>query len=207
LVITPAKLLTAVDLAATAVFALEGAAAGVIAGLDVFGMLVIAFCTALVGGIARDLLLGDTPPAALRSIVYPVVAFAGGAVVFISYQVVNSIPSWLLTGLDAAGLSLFAVLGARKALDHRLNGLAAALLGTVAAVGGGVVRDVLLNRVPIVLTAHVYAVAALAGAAVVVIGQKLGWARTAGLAAGAAACFALRIVSVTQHWNLPRVHT
>ncbi len=65
----------------------------------------------------------------------------------------------------------------------------------------------LLNRVPIVLTADVYAVAALAGAAVVVIGQKLGWARSAGLAAGAAACFALRIVSVTQHWNLPRVHT
>lgn len=204
--ITPSALLKWTDLAATLVFAVEGASAAVVAGLDVFGLLVIAFVTALVGGIIRDVLLGDTPPASLRSVDYAGFAFLGGAGVFLAYQFVSSIPSWLLTTLDAAGLGLFAVTGAAKALDHGMNELVAVLLGTITAVGGGVVRDMMLNRVPVVLHEHVYAVAALSGALVMVAGTRISRSRPIAMAAGAAACFLLRIVSAWQEWNLPRVH-
>ncbi len=204
--ITPTHLLVAVDLAATFVFALEGASAGVVAGLDVFGVLVIAFVTALVGGIVRDLLLGQAPPAALRTIRYPLTALAGGLAVVLVYQLINSITPWVLTGLDAAGLSLFAVAGAAKALDYRSNVVTAILLGAITAVGGGVVRDMMLNEVPIVLRAHIYAVAALAGAAVVVGVDRFRCPRALSMSLGAGVCFLLRILSVWQHWNLPRVN-
>jgi uncharacterized membrane protein YeiH len=77
----------------------------------------------------------------------------------------------VITPLDAAGLGLFCVAGASKALDHGMNSLLAVLLGTITAVGGGVVRDILLNVVPVVLRANIYAVAALLGSAVLVVGS------------------------------------
>lgn len=204
--ISPDRLLLVADLAATLLFAIEGAAAAVPAGLDAFGLLVMAFTSALVGGIVRDVLLGEAPPQALRSATYPLVAFAGGALVFLVYQGVSHISSSVLNPLDAAGLGLFAVVGTTKALDRRLNALAAVLLGTITAVGGGATRDVLLGHVPVVLKAHIYAVAAVAGATVVVLAIRRGVPRPAAMAIGAAACFFLRMVSVWENWNLPRVH-
>jgi uncharacterized membrane protein YeiH len=204
--ITPGLLLLLADLAATLLFAIEGAAASVPAGLDVFGLLVVGFTSALVGGIVRDVLLGDGPPQALRSVLYPTVGFVGGALVFVLYQLINNISSSVLNPLDAAGLGLFAVAGTTKALDYKLNGVSAVLLGTITAVGGGVTRDVLLRQVPVVLRAHIYAVAALAGATVVVIATKRGLPRGPAMAIGAATCFFLRMVSIWEHWNLPRVH-
>ena len=204
--IKPTTLLSTVDLGATFVFAIEGAAAAAAAGLDLFGVLVVAFATSLAGGIVRDLLLGEAPPEALRSVRYPVTAFAGGAVVIVVYQLVNSISSWIITGLDAVGLSLFAVAGAAKALNHRSTALTAIMLGTITAVGGGVVRDILLNEVPVVLRANIYAVAALTGAAVLVGADRLRWPRVWSMSLGAAVCFLLRILSASQHWNLPRVN-
>jgi uncharacterized membrane protein YeiH len=204
--VTPAHLLRAVDLAATFVFAVEGATVGTDANLDLFGVLVVGFATALVGGIVRDLLLGDTPPAALRSIEYPIVAFVAAGLAFTIDQYVRNISSWLITGLDAAGLGLFCVVGAVKALDHRMAALIAVMLGTISAVGGGVVRDVLLNRLPVVLRGEVYATAAVAGATAAVLGVKAGLPRAAAMTIGFFACFGLRVLSAWQDWNLPRAH-
>ena len=203
--ITAARLLTLTDQAATFLFAVEGALAAVVAGLDLFGILVIAFVTALVGGIIRDVLIGYTPPASLRGASYPAVAFAGAVLVFLLYRSIREVPAGLLLWSDAAGLALFAVVGATKALDFKLTPLVAVLLGTVSAVGGGVTRDVLLNLVPAVLREDIYAVAAAAGGTVTVLCLRLGVPRALAMAAGFVVCFSLRLVSVWQGWSLPHV--
>lgn len=201
----PAHLLRTVDLAGTGLFALQGGLTAAAAGLDVFGVLVIAFITAVGGGIIRDLLLGDTPPAVFCDLAYPITAFAGGAVVVLLYTTVRDVPRDVLIPLDAAALALFAVVGAAKAIDHRMSPLLAALLGTVSGVGGGVIRDVLLGGVPLVLRSDVYAVAALAGAGVTAVGLRYGAPRVLVLALGAVVTIVLRLVAVWQGWNLPRV--
>ncbi len=203
--ITAGRLLTAADLAATCLFAVEGAIVARYADLDVFGILVIGFVSALVGGIIRDLLIGYAPPASLRSWLYPVTAFAGAALVIGLDQLVEQIPLSLLQFTDAAGLALFAVVGATKAVDFKINGLVATLLGAVSAVGGGVTRDLLLNVVPGILRQDIYAVAALAGAGATVIALRVRAPRAAAMAIGFAVCFLLRVVSVWQGWNLPRL--
>ncbi len=201
---TAGRLLTAADLAATCLFAIEGAIVARYADLDVFGILVIGFVTALVGGIVRDVLIGYTPPASLRSALYPVTAFAGAAAVILLDRLVSQLPTALLQFTDAAGLALFAVVGATKAVDFKINGLVAALLGAVSAVGGGVTRDILLNTVPAILRQDIYAVAALAGAATTVLALRLRAPRAVAMSVGFAVCFLLRMVSVWQDWNLPR---
>jgi len=203
--ITAGRLLTLADQAATFLFAVEGALAAVLVGLDLFGILVIAFVTSLVGGIIRDLLIGSTPPASLRGASYPTVAFAGAVLVFGLHQAVQQLPTSLLLWSDAAGLALFAVVGATKATEFKLNPLVAALLGMVSAVGGGVVRDILLNIVPNILRTDIYAVAAFCGAGTTVIALRLGASRAVAMGAGFAVCFLLRIVSAWRGWNLPRI--
>jgi uncharacterized membrane protein YeiH len=192
-----------VDLAATGTFAVEGAIAGVKDHLDIFGVMVIACVTAFGGGMVRDVLIGDTPPAALRDRLYIPVALTAGLVVFLLYQPVEDIPAWLFNGLDAVGLSLFAVAGSQKSLDFGLNDVSSAFLGVLTAVGGGTLAAVLLGRVPAVLRVDIYAVAALLGGIVVVAGSRLGWRRGPTMLAGALCCFLLRVLSLWQHWNLP----
>ena len=191
------------DLAATLVFALEGALVAVDDDLDLLGVLVITFATALAGGIIRDLLIGAVPPASLEHPRYPVTAFVAGAAVFVLHGAFDDVPTALLTTLDAVGLGLFAVSGAEKALLRGLNPLSAVLLGGVTAVGGGSVRDLLLNETPAVFREDLYAVPALLGATVMVVGLRQGLPRLPMMAAGGAVCFALRVVSVWLDWNLP----
>lgn len=197
-------LLTVVDLAGTFVFATEGAMMAVENGLDLLGIMVLAFATALGGGIMRDVLLGATPPESLRNWHYPMVAFAGGVIAFAGSDFVQHVPRPVLVDLDAAGLALFAVAGTEKALDHGMPSLIAVCLGAVTGVGGGTLRDLLLTHVPAVLRIDVYATAALAGAVVMVVGRKVGLHPTLSAVLGGLFCFGLRLVSVWQGWNLPK---
>lgn len=200
------SLLTVVDLTATFVFAMEGSIAATYYDVDIFGVFVLGFSTCLVGGIIRDVLIGCTPPASLRSPTYPVVAFAGSAMVWILDRAVDDIPLLLFQVTDALGLSLFAVAGAMKALDYKIRSLVAALLGAVSACGGGVVRDMMLNIVPIVLRTEIYALAALSGAATTVLAVRYFKAgRAAAMTAGFLVCLVVRLVSVWQGWSLPHL--
>jgi uncharacterized membrane protein YeiH len=191
-------------LVATVFLGVEGGMAAIDANLDIFGIMVLAFATALGGGLVRDILIADTPPAAVRDPRYSIAAFAGGAAAFFWYSLVKAVPGGLLTGLDAAGLSMFAVAGAAKALDRDIKPWMAVLMGTITGVGGGTIRDVFLARVPAILRVDVYAVAALAGAAVMVFGVSRGLPRRWMMLIGAAVCFALRMFAVSRHLNLPR---
>ena len=202
-----ATLLLAIDLIGTFVFALEGAMAAIENKLDLLGLLVLSFATALGGGIIRDLLIGAIPPGAIRDWRYAAVAFLGGLVVFFWYQFVNQVPNSMLIIFDAAGLGLFAVAGAAKALEFGMHPFLAVLMGGITGVGGGTIRDILLARVPTVLRADVYATAALAGAAVMVMGAKFAMPAALASISGTVVCFLLRVVSVWRHWNLPKVTT
>jgi uncharacterized membrane protein YeiH len=197
-------LLLVADLIGTLVFAIEGAMAAVDGKLDVIGIVVLAFTTALGGGIIRDTLLGAVPPASLKDWRYPTIAFAGAAAVFFLHHYMKAIPLMTLQVFDAAGLALFAVAGTQKALLYRMSPLVAVLLGAITGVGGGTMRDVLLNQVPTVLRAEVYATATLLGSACMVAAIKARVNHSVAAAFGGLACFILRVVSVWNHWNLPR---
>jgi uncharacterized membrane protein YeiH len=199
------RILFAADIAGTLVFAMEGANTGINNNLDLLGLIVLAFATALGGGIVRDVLIGDVPPASLRDWRYAATAFAGGTLVFFLHRIVDTIPTNVTMMLDAAGLALFAIAGTEKALLYKMHPFIAVLLGTITGVGGGTIRDLFLARVPRVLEADVYATAALAGSVVMILCLK---ARLKpGLAAvlGGMVCFLLRVISVWAHWNLPKV--
>jgi uncharacterized membrane protein YeiH len=193
------------DLVGTFVFAVEGAMAGIRAELDLFGLLVVSFATALGGGVIRDLMIGAVPPNSIRDWRYAATAFAGGGAVFCFYEFIQRVPADLMTTLDAAGLALFAVAGAAKALDYGIHPLLAVLMGTLTGVGGGTIRDVLLTQVPGVLRADIYAVAALVGSWVMILALKARLPRGMAMTVGGVACFALRMVAVFRHWNLPKV--
>ena len=201
--LTPARMLYLVDLAGTLLFALEGASTAIANGLDLLGILVLGFATAVGGGIIRDVLLGATPPSALRNWRYPAVAFTGAAIAFLFHRYVQEIPPQLIMVLDAAGLALFAVSGTEEALLRKMSPLVAVMLGGITGVGGGTIRDVLLARIPNVLHADVYATAALAGSATMILCRRLGMKDTYSALAGGAVCFLLRVVSAWRHWQLP----
>ena len=202
LLLSTATLLFTLDLIGTFVFALSGAVSGVKNKLDPFGVGVLAFVAGNAGGVTRDLLIGAVPPAAVSDWRYIAVSLAAGAVTFVWYPKVARLRPMVLV-LDAAGLGLFAVAGAQKALAFGVNPFVSALLGMLTGIGGGVLRDLLINEIPVVLRADFYALAALAGSGVVVGGHLLHWPPTVTTLAGAVLCFGMRLIAIRRGWNLP----
>lgn len=195
-------LLLILDLTGTFVFAISGATLGVNRRLDVFGVLVLSFVAGNTGGIARDLLIGAVPPLAVSDWRYPAVSFLAGTVTFFSYGIVDRLRSPVLL-FDAAGLSLFAVSGAYKALTFGVEPIPAALLGMLTGIGGGMARDLLVTEIPTVLRADLYALAALAGASVVVIANLLQLPASGATITGATFCFGIRFLAIRHGWRLP----
>lgn len=198
----PHILLMVLDLGGTFVFAISGAVAAVKHRLDIFGVMVLAFAAGNAGGITRDLLIGATPPAAIASLNYLGVSILAGLIVFFWDPVVTRLNNAVLW-FDAIGLAFFAVAGAEKALVYGLNPVMAALLGMLTGIGGGMLRDVLVNEIPTVLRADLYALAALVGAGIVVGGHALHIYAVASTIVGGLACFALRYMAIRHGWHLP----
>jgi uncharacterized membrane protein YeiH len=196
-------LVLAFDLAGTFVFGLSGAMTAVKHRLDLFGILVLSFAAATFGGIGRDLLIGAVPPAALADWRYIAVPVLAGITIFFTYSATARLQTPVLI-LDGAGLALFAVSGALKALSWGLSPIAAMMLGVLTGVGGGIARDILVAEIPVVLRADLYAVAALAGASIVVIGRMLHFPTLPVAAAGGTLCFGLRFMAIRYGWRLPR---
>jgi uncharacterized membrane protein YeiH len=199
-----ARMLLVIDLVGVFVFALSGATAAVRQRLDFFGVLVLSFATASAGGILRDLLIGAVPPATIADWRYLAAALLAGTVTFYWHRTIEHMRNPVRV-FDAAGLGLFAVAGTQKALAAGLTPVMAALLGMLTGIGGGILRDLLLARVPLVFRpeTELYALAALAGSVVVVTGHWLGWPETPTAVAGAVLCFALRLLAMWFDWRLP----
>lgn len=200
---TESPLLLALDLGGTFAFALNGALTAIrVARLDVVGVVTLGMMTALGGGIIRDIFIDSLPPATFSDWRYLAVAAAGSLIAFVF--------GWRLTRLsrpivvlDAAGLSLFAVTGASKALDFGVGAGQAVILGAITAVGGGTVRDVLTGRVPVVLRSELYAIPALLAATVVVVTDRTGVYGVPAALAAALLCFGTRMLGVRYHLDAP----
>jgi uncharacterized membrane protein YeiH len=190
------------DWIGTLVFALSGGLLGVKKRFDLFGVLFLSFVVSVAGGIVRDLLIGAVPPAAITEIHYFTIAICGGLVTFFWAGRVARYQRLILL-LDAVGLGLFAVLGTTKAIDHGIHPVMAAVMGMLTGIGGGMTRDVLAGDVPFVLRSDLYAVAALAGGAVVSLGHALDVAPSYTMLGGAAACLFLRLMAIYRGWRAP----
>ena len=202
MIIQPNSIYTFLDLIGTFVFALSGAVAERQKGLDIFGIFSIAFTVACGGGIIRDLCIGAIPPAGLTNWLYLLMVLAATIIGIGFSRIVNLLNHPVLL-FDALGLSVFAVAGARKAIYFGHNYEVAILLAIVTAVGGGVIRDILLARIPVILKKEIYASAAMVGAMIVVAGDYLHYSKEAVSVIAILACFGLRFLGLHFHWNLP----
>jgi uncharacterized membrane protein YeiH len=193
------SVLLALDLLGTFAFALNGALTALrVARLDIVGVVTLGMITALGGGIIRDVLL-NVPPATFNDWRYLAVAAAGGLIAFAFGRRLERLNTFI-TVLDAAGLSLFAVTGAGKALQLGLGPAQAVILGAITGVGGGTLRDVLVRQVPSVLSSGLYAIPALIGATATVVVTLLDVNGPATAVGAAALCFLIRMVGV--HYDL-----
>ncbi|WP_321916252.1 MULTISPECIES: trimeric intracellular cation channel family protein [unclassified Paraburkholderia] len=197
---------TALDLIGTFAFAISGAVAARQRRLDLFGIVVVSFMVACGGGIIRDLCIGAVPPAGLANWAYLAVTLLATGLTIAAYPQVRRLRHPVLL-FDAIGLGLFAVAGAQKALAYSQSAEPAIILGIVSAVGGGVMRDMLLSRVPAILDREIYASAALLGAAVQVGLTYAGWSTFWTPWVAVISCVALRLASLYFGWRLPVFHT
>jgi uncharacterized membrane protein YeiH len=166
------------------------------------GVVTLGMVTALGGGIIRDIFIDSLPPATFSDWRYLMVAAAGSLVAFaFGWRLTRLVKPILV--LDAAGLSLFAVTGASKALDFGVGPGQAVILGAITAVGGGTLRDVLSGRVPVVLRSELYAIPALVAATVVVVTVRTGVYGIPAALAAAVVCFAIRLLGVRLRLNAP----
>jgi uncharacterized membrane protein YeiH len=147
-------------------------------------------------------LIGAIPPAALSDERYLLVSILAGLITFFSYAGVNKLHTPVLL-FDAVGLAFFAVAGAQKAIEFGLSPVMSALLGMLTGIGGGMTRDVLISEIPQVLRSDLYAVAALAGAALVVVGHLSGVSYGISALSGGVLCFGLRYMAIRHGWHLP----
>jgi len=199
-----ATLILWLNLVGTFVFGLSGGLAAVRARMDVFGVMVLAGVVGLAGGIIRDLLIG-VPPATFRDWRYLVAVGAAAAVCFFAGHAVERVQRSILL-LDAMGLAVFCVTGASKALDHHLGPVQATILGAITAIGGGMLRDVLLSEVPTVLRHELYAIPALTGAALVAIAHVAGSTSAVFALIGATVCFVMRLAGMHYGIDAPAPH-
>ena len=197
----PGTLVT-LDLVGIFVFAISGALVAVRKDLDVFGVLVLAGTTGLGGGFLRDVLIGATPPAALADWRYLMVPVGAGLVTFFFHPTLGRMER-VVNVLDAFGLALFCVTGALKAVDYGLGPLPAALMGMVTGIGGGILRDVLAGRVPVIFEGVLYATPALAGAMVAVLLDRTDLPLAAVAAAGFGVCLVWRLLASVRGWRAP----
>ena len=200
---TEAPVLLALDLTGTFAFAVNGALTALrVARLDIVGVVTLGMITALGGGIIRDVLIGSLPPATFSDWRYLAVAAGGGLVAFVFGRRLERLNT-PITVLDAAGLSLFAVTGASKAVALGLGPAQAVILGAVTGVGGGTLRDVLIREIPTVLRSGLYAIPALIGSTATVVAIRLGAYGLPAAIGAAGLCFAIRMLGVRFDLNAP----
>ncbi|MDN5731612.1 MAG: trimeric intracellular cation channel family protein [Yaniella sp.] len=200
---SPTPLLV-LDLLGTFAFALNGGLTAVrVARVDIVGVLTLGMITAMGGGIIRDILLGDVPPATFRDWRYLAVAAAGALIAFAFSWLLNRL-TMPIEILDAVGLSVFAVTGASKAIEFGLGPAQAIILGTITAVGGGTIRDALILKIPSVMNEGLYAIPALVAATITVIATLADVYGVTAAIIAAVVCWLIRIVGVFYKLNAPQ---
>lgn len=198
----PFNFISLIDILGTFSFAVSGAFAAMEKKLDPLGVLIIAFVTAIGGGTIRDVLLGDLPVAWLTNTTAAwVIAISAVAALFFGSTLKKF--DRLLTVFDAIGLGLFTMIGIQKGIQHGLSSGICITLGTITACFGGVLRDVLLNKVPLIFQKEIYASACIAGGLLFFILRKWQLPDNAGYSAAIITIFTVRLFAVRFNWSLP----
>ncbi len=196
-------LLNLLNYAGIAVFAATGALLGVRKRLDVFGIWTLGVLTGLGGGVARDVLLGATPPVSFRGWDNLTVATVSAAVVFFLHPQFGALRR-TVDVLDAFGVALFSATGALTADLAGTSPMAAALIGVTAGLGGGILRDVLVNEVPLLLRGgEMVAIPAMGGAGLTVAVLEWGGGEDWALIGGTALAFGFRVLVMWRGWTAP----
>ena len=193
--------LTAIDWFGTAVFAVTGALVASRKRMDIFGFILLGCVTGMGGGILRDVMLGALPVFWVREPVYLAICVAVSAATFFLAHIPESRYRVLLW-LDAAGLALFCVVGADRALVAGARPSIAVAMGVVSATFGGIIRDILGGESPLILRREIYVTAALAGAAVFVGLKVFGAPDAIAAVGGFATCFVIRALALSYGWSL-----
>jgi uncharacterized membrane protein YeiH len=190
------------DLAGVAVFAASGVLAARDRDLDLLGVIVVAAITAVGGGTLRDLLLDRHPIFWVTDVWYLIVIIAS-AMLTVAYVRVRPPPRATLLVADAFGLALFALSGAQLAEAAQCPPLIVVLMGTMTGVTGGVLRDVITVRVPLILQREIYATAAIAGVAAYLALDAIGMPRALAFGAGMTVVVAMRLLAIRWGLHLP----
>ncbi len=193
-----------IDLLGTLAFAFTGAFRAVKHELDWLGVIVLATMTGVGGGMVRDLLLGATPPLALQQPMYIGICILGAVLTIVAKKRIAPHWDWVLLA-DALGLGFFAAIGAAHAEQAGANPMTIVLLAGLTAVGGGVIRDVLVCEIPQVLKSDFYATAALLGGFAFWLLSYTGWAVTPRLLITTVLTFGLRRFAMRRRLQLPKM--
>ncbi|MCY1136968.1 TRIC cation channel family protein [Actinoplanes sp. Pm04-4] len=190
-------MLLALELVGLFAFSVSGALMAIRKGFDVIGIVLLAGITALGGGVARDVIIGATPPVAFTDLGYFLMPVAAAVVTFFAHPALERLTTAVLV-FDAAGLGVFCVTGTLKSLAYGLSPLPAAVLGVVTGVGGGVLRDMIARETPALVRpdAELYAVPAIAGTIAVACQPRLA-------VPAAVVIVAFRLVALARRWHAP----
>lgn len=198
------------EILGTVAFAASGAAVGIKKGMDIFGVSMLGLCTAVGGGVLRDLVLGNTPPLTFQDPVYALTAIAVSILTFLPcvQRAMERHPllgEKLLGTMDAVGLGVFTAVGVQCAYarSEEYGVFLLVFVGVITGVGGGVLRDVLAGNMPYVFVKHFYACASIIGALLTALLWDLLGADAAMLL-GAAAVVVLRLCAAHWRWSLPK---
>ncbi len=207
-------LMLIMEILGTVAFSVSGTLVAITCGLDLFGVLTVGTITAIGGGITRDLLIGNVPPAVFSKPEVLILALLTSLIVFVlafinfkKVKDINKRVEVFNVFFDAVGLAAFSVTGVEVtcATGYEKNVVLALVLGVITGVGGGVLRDVLVNEKPYILVRHIYAVASLLGAVVYyVIGIRFGYQLT-GTIVSVLLTVTIRMLAAKYRWKLPKI--
>lgn len=198
------KTLIFLDYTGTLVFAISGAMAASHKRLDLFGAAFIAFITAVGGGTVRDLFLGIAPVSWMQDVKYIYLILIGVAMTFLFRRYLAKLTKTLFL-FDAIGIGVFSILGLQKALLLELHPIVAVMMGMFSAVLGGVIRDTLINRIPLIFRKEIYAMACVAGASLFLLLSTFNLRFELNAAICILLIICLRMFSVKYHIGLPTI--
>ncbi len=196
---------TLIDIIGTAAFAISGVFAAMEKKLDIFGIFIIAFITAIGGGTIRDVIIGDFPVSWMRTSNYSIVIFCSAAIAILFYNLIKNYTRILLV-FDSIGLGFFTVLGIQKGIAFDFSPGLCIALGTITACFGGLIRDITLNQIPHILHKEIYATACIAGGLLYFILIKTNFSTTTIDSICIALIVLVRLVAVKYNFSLPRIN-
>jgi uncharacterized membrane protein YeiH len=196
---------TLIDILGTAAFSISGVFAAMDKKLDIFGVFIIAFITAIGGGTIRDVMIGDFPVAWMRSNNYSIVIFVSAAIAILFYKLIKDYDKILLV-FDSIGLGFFTVLGIHKGIEFHFSAGMCIALGTITACFGGLIRDITLNQIPHIFHKEIYATACIFGGALYFMLLQTTMPGVALDAICISVIVLVRLTAVKYNWSLPGIY-